>query len=114
MSSAQPFLSTSGSADLDPTMAELLAARPQLSMQAVGGLMLEEVPLHAIADRLGTPVWGTRAGALRARYRRLRAALDEASLDASVHYAVKANDHLAVLRVLAAEGAGADVVSGGE
>ena len=38
----------------------------------------------------------------------------EAGLPVSVHYAVKANDHLAVLRVLGAEGAGADVVSGGE
>ena len=32
----------------------------------------------------------------------------------AIHYAVKANDHIAVLAVLAAEGAGADVVSGGE
>ena len=34
--------------------------------------------------------------------------------DVKIHYAVKANDHLAVLDVLAREGAGADVVSGGE
>ena len=106
-------------AEPDPTMAELLAARPQLSMQAAGGLMLEDVPLAAIADALGTPTWVTGAGTLRARYRRLRAALDEAGLvengtGASVHYAVKANDHLAVLRLLSSEGAGADVVSGGE
>ena len=100
--------------DDDPDMASLLARRPQLSMQAVDGLMLEEVPLQAIADQLGTPVWVTSAGTLRLRYRRLRAALDEAGLDAAVHYAVKANDHLAVLRVLSAAGAGADVVSGGE
>jgi len=98
----------------DPGVAELLARRPQLSMQAVGGLMLEEVPLQAIAHALGTPTWVTGAGTLRARYHRLRAALYEAGLDAAVHYAVKANDHLAVLRVLSAEGAGADVVSGGE
>ena len=103
-----------GLIDDDPDLAALLARRPQLSMQASCGLMLEEVPLHAIADRLGTPVWVTGAGTLRLRYRRLRAALDEAGLDAAVHYAVKANDHLAVLRVLSAEGAGADVVSGGE
>ena len=95
-------------------MAELLARRPQLSMQAAGGLMLEEVALGAIADELGTPVWVTSAATLRLRYRRLRAALDEAGLEAAIHYAVKANDHLAVLRVLSAEGAGADVVSGGE
>ena len=102
------------SAETDPDMAALLAARPHLAMQAIGGLLLEDVPLHAIADALGTPVWVTGAGTLRARYRRLRAALDDAGLDAAVHYAVKANDHLAVLRVLVAEGAGADVVSGGE
>ena len=35
-------------------------------------------------------------------------------LGARVHYAVKANDHLAVLRLVATAGAGADVVSGGE
>ena len=113
------ILSTEDPTDQEPTANELLAARPQLSMQAVGGLMLEDVPLNAIADGLGTPTWVTGAGTLRARYRRLRAALDEAGLvcdgtRAAVHYAVKANDHLAVLRVLSAEGAGADVVSGGE
>ena len=110
MSSIPPHASS----EADPDMAELLARRPQLSMQALGGLMLEEVPLQAIAEALGTPVWVTGAGTLRARYRRLRTALEGAGLQFSVRYAVKANDHLAVLRVLAAEGAGADVVSGGE
>ena len=110
MSSILPHASN----DADPDTAELLARRPQLSMQVLGGLMLEEVPLQAIADALGTPVWVIGAGTLRARYRRLRDALDEAGLQASVQYAVKANDHLAVLRVLSAQGAGADVVSGGE
>lgn len=111
---SHPSIAAASLTEDDPSMAGLLARRPQLSMQTAGGLMLEEVPLHAIADTLGTPVWVTSAGTLRLRYRRLRAALDEAGLDASVHYAVKANDHLAVLRVLSAEGAGADVVSGGE
>ena len=60
------------------------------------------------------------AGFLRSRFRALRRALDEAGLPetteggAAIHYAVKANDHLAVLSLLAREGAGADVVSGGE
>ena len=98
----------------DPTVAELLAARPQLRMDPFDGLMLEGVALGAIAGALGTPTWVTGADTLRARYRRLSAALDEAGLDATLHYAVKANDHLAVLRALSAEGAGADVVSGGE
>ncbi len=98
----------------DPSVAELLAARAQLRMDPFEGLMLEEVGLGAVADALGTPVWVTSAGTLRGRYRQLAAVLAEAGLDAHVHYAVKANDHLAVLRVLSAEGAGADVVSAGE
>ena len=100
--------------DQDPTVAELVANRPHLRLHGLNGLMLEHVPLGAIAAELGTPTWVTGAGTLRARYRRLHAALAEAGVDASIHYAVKANDHLAVLRILADEGAGADVVSGGE
>ncbi|HTW28306.1 MAG TPA: diaminopimelate decarboxylase [Acetobacteraceae bacterium] len=92
----------------DPSIADLLAARPYLSMHAMDGLILEDVPLATIADALGTPTWVIGAGTIRARYRLL------AELPAQIRYAVKANDHLAVLRVLAREGAGADVVSEGE
>jgi diaminopimelate decarboxylase len=101
-------------AEQDPTVGELLAIRPHLSMHALDGLVFEDVPLNAIADAVGTPTWVMGAGTLRARYRRLRDAMDDAGLAPSIHFAVKANDHLAVLRVLAAEGAGADIVSGGE
>lgn len=96
----------------EPTVAELIAARPHLSMHAMDGLVMDGVPLERVADALGTPAWVYSAGAMRARYRALAGALD--GLGAHIHYAVKANDHLAVLRVFAAEGAGADVVSGGE
>ena len=98
----------------DPATDDMLATRPHLSMHAVSGLLLGDVPLNAIADTLGTPCWVTGADILRSRYRELAGAMAEAGLPVSVHYAVKANDHLAVLRVLGAEGAGADVVSGGE
>jgi diaminopimelate decarboxylase len=96
----------------DPSLADLLAARPHLAMHAFDGLTLEGVPLRAVADALGTPTWVYGAGTIRARYRRLAAAL--AGTGARIHYAVKANDHLAVLRLIAAEGGGADVVSVGE
>ncbi len=95
----------------DPSPAELIAARPQLSYHAMDGLLLSGVPLNAIADSLGTPTWVYDAGTMRARYRALAGALDGL---ARIHYAVKANDHLAVLRLFSALGAGADVVSGGE
>ena len=80
-------------------------------MHAMDGLLLEGVPLSGIADALGTPVWVYGAGTIRARARRLIAALDGL---AHVHYAVKANDHLAVLDLLRREGVGADIVSLGE
>ncbi len=95
----------------DPTVAALIAARPLLSLHALDGLVLEQVPLSRIAEVLGTPAWVYSAGIMRARLAALQAAL--AGL-AQVHYAVKANDHLAVLRLMAAGGAGADVVSEGE
>jgi diaminopimelate decarboxylase len=100
--------------DPDPTFAELIAARPHLLMHAMDGLLTEGVPLHAVAEAVGTPTWVLSAGSIRGRLRALQAALAEAALPARVHYAVKANDHLAVLRLMAQGGAGADVVSGGE
>jgi diaminopimelate decarboxylase len=101
-------------ADAEPSFAEMVAARPHLSLDALDGLLVEEVPLARIAAAAGTPTWVYSAGALRRRARALKAALAGAGLRASIHYAVKANGNLAVLRVLAAEGLGADVVSEGE
>ena len=100
--------------DPDPSTAELVALHPELSLHAMDGLVMEDVPLNAVADALGTPTWVVSAGCLRRRFGLLRSALAEAGLRAHIHYAVKANDHLAVLRILGREGAGADVVSGGE
>jgi len=98
----------------DPSFAELIAARPHLSMHAMDGLVMEDAPLAAIAEAVGTPAWVYSAGAMRGRYAVLRDALAGAGLNARIHYAVKANDHLAVLGLFGAEGAGADVVSEGE
>ncbi len=98
----------------DPTPAELIAGRPHLAMHAMDGLLIDEVPLNAIADITGTPVWVYSASSIRRRYRMLVGALSAAGVETHIHYAVKANDRLAVLRLLAAEGAGADVVSEGE
>jgi diaminopimelate decarboxylase len=94
----------------DPTPLELLTARPALRMDAQGGLLFEDVKLIDIARAYATPTWVYGAGTLKTRYRRLKAAFP----GTQIHYAVKANDHLAVLTILAREGAGADVVSEGE
>ena len=98
----------------DPTAAELIAARPHLSMHAMDGLLMEGVPLNAVADRAGTPTWVLSAGSIRGRLKALRDAVADAGLPTRIHYAMKANDHLAILRIMAQGGAGADVVSGGE
>ena len=98
----------------DPTPDALIAARPYLARHAMDGLLLEGVPLAAIAQSVGTPTWVYGAATIRARFHALAAALAEGRLPAHIHFAVKANDHLAVLRLLGREGAGADVVSAGE
>ena len=78
-----------------------------------GVLHCEDVALPRIAEAVGTPVYVYSTAAFRRHARVFRAGLD--ALD-KVHiaYAIKANPNLAVLRVLADEGYGADVVSGGE
>jgi len=78
-----------------------------------GVLHCEDVALSTIAAAVGTPVYAYSAATFRRHARVFREAL--ASLP-RVHlaYAIKANPNLAVLRLLAGEGYGADVVSGGE
>jgi diaminopimelate decarboxylase len=75
-------------------------------------LYVEEVDLEEIARSAGTPVYVYSATAIRERYRRYDEAFGETPHE--VYYAVKANSNLSVLRLLASEGAGFDIVSGGE
>src|SRR5207302_2720954 len=77
-----------------------------------GELYCEEVALARAADEFGTPLYVYSAGTILDHYRRLDAAL--APLDHLICYAVKANSNRAILKVLADEGAGFDIVSGGE
>lgn len=76
------------------------------------GLMMGEVPLQEIARQSGTPTYAYHAPVIRERFAALDAAFGD--LPHRICYAVKANGNLAVLRVLAGMGAGADIVSGGE
>jgi diaminopimelate decarboxylase len=78
-----------------------------------GALHCEDVPLARIAAEVGTPVYVYSANTFRRHARTFRAGLANAG-DVHLAYAIKANPNLAVLRVLAREGYGADVVSGGE
>ncbi len=77
-----------------------------------GELVCEDVELSDIARQVGTPVYVYSRARIEANYRRIASAF--APLRADVHYAVKANGNLAVLRLLNELGSGFDVVSGGE
>lgn len=77
-----------------------------------GQLCVEAVPLEDIAARFGTPCYVYSRTALEARYDAFARAFS--GQPARICYAVKANGNLAVLGVLAARGAGFDIVSGGE
>lgn len=77
-----------------------------------GALWCEGVKVSPIADKLGTPLYLYSLGTLLDHYRKLRSAFREIS--PIICFSMKANSSLALLRALAREGAGFDVVSGGE
>lgn len=85
----------------------------------VSGFQYEDCSLHAegvalssIAAAVGTPAYVYSAGAITANYRAYASAL--AHVPHEIHYAVKANSSLGILSLLARQGAGFDIVSGGE
>lgn len=77
-----------------------------------GVLHCEQVPLPELVARWATPLYVYSKSAIVTRFRELDDAL--APAPRLIAYSVKANPNLAILRTLAAMGAGADVVSGGE
>ncbi len=77
-----------------------------------GQLACEDVPLAAIAEAVGTPVYVYSTATLVRHYTVFRDAFGERR--PLIAYAVKANPNLSVIRTLARLGAGADTVSEGE
>lgn len=75
-------------------------------------LTVDGLALSDLAAEHGTPLFVYSGGLLVANYRRVADAFKE--FDPLVAYAVKSNSNLAVLQLLAREGAGFDIVSGGE
>jgi diaminopimelate decarboxylase len=78
-----------------------------------GALHAEDVALAAIAAQVGTPCYVYSSATLR-RHAQVFAAGLAALPSKHIAFAVKSNPNLAVLRLLASEGYGADVVSAGE
>jgi len=84
-------------------------AQPPGFFHTAHELVCDGVPLSAIADSVGTPVYVYSAATLRARYRDI----DEAFGDYPhrLHYALKANSSLAIVREMRALGAAVDANS---
>ncbi|AKU22824.1 diaminopimelate decarboxylase [Massilia sp. MB5] len=77
-----------------------------------GVLHAEGVALNAIAEQFGTPTYVYSKAQLLGNFAAYADAC--AGRDALVCYAMKANSNLAILDLLARQGAGFDIVSGGE
>jgi diaminopimelate decarboxylase len=77
-----------------------------------GVLHAEAIPLEALAETHGTPLYVYSTATLTRHWRVLHRSLS--GIDHVVCYAVKANSNLAVLSLFARLGSGFDIVSGGE
>ena len=77
-----------------------------------GHYYAENVAIRQIADAVGTPFYCYSRAAIEARYDALENALRD--FNTLICYAVKANSNQTLITLLAARGAGADVVSEGE
>jgi diaminopimelate decarboxylase len=76
------------------------------------GLCCDGIPLAEIAGRAGTPTYVYSAAGIRDAWTRLDAAFG--GVPHALHYALKANSTLAILRLIRGLGSGADANSGGE
>lgn len=75
-------------------------------------LFCEEVDVEHLAKTYGTPLYVYSLRTLLEHFKKLKSALDE--VDPLIAYSVKANSNLAILKSLVDNGAGLDIVSGGE
>jgi diaminopimelate decarboxylase len=72
------------------------------------------VDVVELAERYGTPIYVTDENKLRVNLKSYKEAFVKANISVDIYYAVKANGNLAILKILASEGVGADVFSAGE
>ncbi len=86
--------------------------RPPAFVRRRDILCCERVPLDALAEKYGTPLYVYSRSAIVDRLHDFNRAFR--GFPRTVCYSVKANSSLAILKLLAAQGCGFDVVSGGE
>lgn len=77
-----------------------------------GELYCEGVPVRTVAERVGTPFYLYSSNTLGNHFRAFDSAFS--GVPRIICFALKSNSNSAVLRLLGREGAGADIVSGGE
>jgi diaminopimelate decarboxylase len=77
-----------------------------------GELYCEKVPVKTVAQRVGTPFYLYSSNTLAMHFRAFDSAFS--GVPRLICYALKSNSNSAILRLLGREGAGADIVSGGE
>jgi diaminopimelate decarboxylase len=77
-----------------------------------GELYCEQVPVSRIAKELGTPCYVYSHATLVRHFRAYDSAFR--NIPHIIAFAMKANSNLAILRLMAKEGSGVDIVSGGE
>ncbi|VVB98233.1 Diaminopimelate decarboxylase [uncultured archaeon] len=79
-----------------------------------GSLFIGGVSASALAEKFGTPLYVMDEQRIRQNYLRLQAALGRNYQKVRIHYAMKANSNLNVLKILNSEGAYIDAVSANE
>ncbi len=77
-----------------------------------GQLHAEDLAVADLVAEYGTPLYIYSASTLKRHFKAFDSAFD--GIPHMTCYSVKANSNLSVLKILAAEGAGTDIVSGGE
>jgi len=75
-------------------------------------LYCEDVEVERMADKFGTPLYIYSQRSFIDRFREIKRAFSK--LNPLICYSVKANSNLSILKTLVKEGAGLDIVSGGE
>jgi len=79
-----------------------------------GVLDIDGIDVHELMKQTGTPVFVYEQRRIEANFDRLKAAFSKHFKDVRIHYAMKANSALAVLRILEMRGARIDAVSWNE
>ena len=79
-----------------------------------GVLYFADMNTIEIAEKFGTPIYIISEELIRNRYRKLKGILDSEYKNNSIHYAMKANSNLSILKILDSEGASFDCTSTGE